>query len=361
MKRTINYLLGLVAMFGMVTLISCEGPEGPAGADGGNSCLECHTDAKWDVIKSEFEAHKHGSGTSFAYAGTRSSCAPCHDHDAYITFLKTGALIAGYGMKVECGTCHESHTGLEPGFDVPLREVGDVASMAVDGATYAHGTGNMCATCHQARSTTSTYDIYDVATTDTATISSSDIDYYRGAYIGGTLPGAIDTLWSTDGKYLVVFDIPTTHVFTSSTHAGPHHGPQANVIAADIGSAAGTAFTRHTDCSSCHLNDATADAGYGHNFAPDIAQCDACHSSTDVTAEQDAIQLRLDAVQTALENIHAIHVDDEGIHPLYASLPRAQWNAFWDFMVIYEDNSKGAHNPGYVKQLLTSCENALGL
>jgi hypothetical protein len=43
--------------------------------------------------------------------------------------------------------------------------VGDVASMAVDGATYAHGTGNMCATCHQARRPASEYDKYDVATT----------------------------------------------------------------------------------------------------------------------------------------------------------------------------------------------------
>lgn len=370
MKRTLNYLLGLVAMFGMVTLISCEGPEGPAGLDGadgtdgvdGNvTCLQCHTTTIMDAIDDAFMDHKHGSGTSFAYAGARGYCNPCHDHESYVTFVTSGIDVTGPGLNLKCGTCHDAHASLEDDIEAPVRIVSNVTSIAVEGNTYVHGDGNLCATCHQARSIASSYYL-DKDSIYTRTFTGDDIEHYQNAAFG---PNGSATLNGTGDTLTVIFDVPTaTHVYTSSTHAGPHHGPQANVFAADVGSVTGTPFERdyHTNCSSCHLNDTTATTGYGHNFTPDIGQCDACHGDAyDVTAEQEAIQARLDAIQTALEEIHAIHVADDGIHPMYASLPKAQWNAFWDFMVIYEDNSKGTHNPAYVKQLLNACEDALGL
>jgi hypothetical protein len=368
MKRTLNYLLGLVAMFGMVTLISCEGPEGPAGLDGtdgtdgvdGNvTCLQCHTATIMDAIDDAFASHKHTSGTSWSYAGTRESCAPCHDGEAIVTYLNTGALVAGYGVGLECGSCHSDHASLEDDIEAPLRMVSSVTSVAVEGATYNHGDGNVCATCHQARSIASSYYPTEDGTY-TRKFTGDDIAVYQNAAVGpnGTIDLVGDTLF-------VVFDVPVaTHVYTSSTHAGPHHGPQANMFAADMGSVTGTPWERdhHTDCASCHVSDTTAATGFGHNFEPDIAMCDECHGDAiDITAEMAEIQTRMDAVEAALEAIHAIHVADDGVHPLYASLPKAQWNAFWDYMCLYEDKSKGLHNFAYAKQLLNSCESALGL
>ncbi|PLX16916.1 MAG: hypothetical protein C0599_14445 [Salinivirgaceae bacterium] len=356
-------------MFGMVTLISCEGPEGPAGMDGadgtdgvdGNvSCLSCHTQVKMDAIEDAFAEHKHVSGTSWSYAGTRESCAPCHDGEAIVTFLNSGALVAGYGVGLECGSCHNDHASLEDDIDAPVRMVASVASVAFEGVTYDHGTGNVCATCHQARRDAASYYGAEDATY-TRKFTGDDIAAYENASVG---PNGSITL---DGDTLiVVFDVPAaTHVYTSSTHAGPHHGPQANMFAADMGSVAGTPFERdhHTDCASCHLSDTTAATGYGHSFEPDIAMCDACHGDAlDITAEMAAIEARMDAVAEALEALHAIHVDEDGaVHPMYASLPTAQWNAFWDYMCLWEDKSHGLHNFNYAKQLLTAAENALGL
>jgi hypothetical protein len=362
MKRTLNYLLGLVALFGMATLMSCEGPEGPAGADGIDgtdgalACKACHL--KFDAIDVAFAEHKHFNGDSWA-RGTSAGCAPCHDGDAIVTYLNTGALVAGYGVELECGSCHDDHTSLEDDIAAPLRAVGNVASMAVEGATYMHGDGNLCATCHQARRIASDYDNQTEAMTYERKFTGDDIAVYQNAAVGpnGTIELVGDTLF-------VTFDVPTDYVYTSSTHAGPHHGPQANMFAADMGSVTGSPFERdlHTDCTGCHLNDTSAVSGYGHNFTPDVARCDACHGDAlDITADMAEVQTRMDAIAAALEDIHAIHIEEDGIHPLYASLPRAEWNAFWDFMCIYEDKSNGVHNPSYVNQLLNACESALGL
>ena len=77
----------------------------------------------------------------------------------------------------------------------------------------------------------------------------------------------------------------------------------------------------------------------------------------------DAIAVRIQAVGDALEAIHAVHYssEDKAWHPLYASLPRAEFQAFWNFMIMMEDRSNSAHNPPYVKAMLLQAETALGI
>ena len=57
--------------------------------------------------------------------------------------------------------------------------------------------------------------------------------------------------------------------------------------------------------------------------------------------------------------------EDGGIyaafHPMYASLERDIFNAWWNFAVVLEDRSKSAHNPTYMEELLSAAETALGL
>jgi len=351
--------------------MSCEGPEGPAGVDGVDGadgadgvnanafCLDCHATDKWAAINTAFTAHKHASGTSWSYAGSRGYCGHCHSSDSYDQYTSLGEIITSTGTPLVCSTCHTDHGSLEEAdIEAPVRMIDAVASEAVSGAEYDHGAGNLCATCHQARRTAS--DEY-VATdaTYTRTFTGDDIDTYSNAAVG---PNGSITTYGTD-SIVVVFDVPANYEYISSTHLGPHHGPQANMFAADMGSVTGTAFSKHTDCSWCHLNDTTATTGYGHNFKPDIGQCDACHgTAVDIEADQAAIATRLAAAQTALEGIHAIHVDGDGVpHPVYASLPKDEFDAFWNFMCVYEDMSLGVHNPGYADQLLDQVESALGL
>lgn len=382
MKKNFSFYFMLAILAGMTLVFSnCtkEGPAGPAGTngadgtagvngtdgtdgvDGNATCLQCHTALIMDDIATQYATTKHASGTSFGYAGGREGCAHCHSNDAFVEFARSGAMIApAVGTPLECATCHSNHTSLEDGISAPMRSVASpVVSVAVEGATYEHGVGNLCATCHQARSLPTKY--YETADkTISKKFTGDDIAAYNAhGSVGpnGTKELVGDTLF-------VTFDVPfATHTYTSSTHAGPHHGPQANMFAADMGSVAGTAFDRdhHTDCASCHLTN--AEAGSGHTFAPDVAMCNECHGAAlDMGAKQAAIAARMHAVAETLEAIGAIHVDDlGGVHPMYASLETAKWNAFWNYMCLYEDKSEGLHNFGYANQLLTQCESALGL
>ncbi|NPD85050.1 hypothetical protein HNS38_09790 [Lentimicrobium sp. L6] len=377
MKKNFSFYFMLAILAGMTLVFSnCtkEGPAGPAGAngtngingtdgtdgvDGNSTCLECHTAAYMDAINTSFNEHKHVIGTSWA-RGTSGSCGMCHSHDGFVEFVRSGTMIgAEISTPLTCATCHDSHSSLEDGISAPMRSVPVPTSLITEGAVYEHGGGNLCATCHQARRGPASY--YGTEDgTFARKFTGDDIATYQAH--GAVGPnGSIELVGDT---LFVVFDVPVaTHTYTNSTHAGPHHGPQANMFAADMGSVIGTPFDRdhHTDCASCHLTN--AEVGGGHTFVPDNAMCNACHSEAgyDMEAEQAEIAARLHAVEVALEAAGAIHVADDGVHPMYASLETAKWNAFWNYMCLYEDNSNGLHNFNYAKQLLTQCESALGI
>ncbi len=70
----------------------------------------------------------------------------------------------------------------------------------------------------------------------------------------------------------------------TSTHYGPHHGAQANVLAgfgfAEIAGslaypAAGSEPHLTASCTGCHLNEGD------HTFMPSLDACNACHATTD--------------------------------------------------------------------------------
>lgn len=362
------FLLSIVFVMGMMVSCTKEGPAGPAGADGTNgtdgtdgvdgnvSCLVCHTAENMGNIHTAFNETKHVTGSSWA-RGNSASCGRCHSSDGYIEFARSGEEIAAaVSTPVTCQTCHGDHSSLEDGIGAPMRDVpSPVVSVAIEGATYDYEAGNTCATCHQARRDAASYYGSEDATYD-RTFTGDDIAVYQHAAVGpnGTIELVGDTLF-------VTFDVPSTYVYTNSTHAGPHHGPQANVIAADIGSSPGTAFEQaHHNCVNCHMHG--DDGASGHSFAPDLNMCNECHGdAVDVEGMQAEIAVRMEAVLVVLEDIGAVHVAEDGVHPMYASLEKEKWNAFWNYMVLAEDKSTGAHNFGYAKQLLNQAETALGL
>lgn len=377
MKKTIKLLS--FAFFAAAILMSCEGPEGPAGADGTNgidgvdgtlACLECHSATVMDAIVEEFSMTKHAIGESWA-RGTSASCGRCHSHDAYVEFVRSGAEIAAaVSTPVECGTCHSDHQTLEGDVSAPLREIAEVVVIVDPTKTFDHGKGNVCATCHQSRSTGSAYDKFTNDTSFTRKFTGDDIAHYTNAAFG---PSGSASLNGTSDTLTVTFDVPVGYVYVSSTHAGPHHGPQANTFAGITGyPTAGVEFDRtgHTDCVSCHLNDTTAASGFGHSFEPDVAQCDACHgTAVDLEGIQAAFQTRIDA---AVEELIALHLlgdagtatsnyTVEDVHPMYSSSTREEFQAFWNIMCVLEDKSLGIHNIDYTDQMLDIVETNLGL
>lgn len=317
-----------------------EGPAGPAGADGTNGtngtdgtpgvdansfCIDCHSAAGMNAIYTDWAGSGHGEGAYVSYAGYRGSCAPCHSNELFQAFL---ANTAGWTTTdidnptaIGCATCHSNHTTLEEGLTAPL--TAETATW-FDGTTDMDldGPSNLCMNCHRSRRGVE--------------------DYY--AYAGDTIILSGDTtIITTDG----------THGYINSTHAGPHHGPQGDIVLGLGGIvAAGTYTHAHqgVGCVGCHMGEDRA-----HTFQPVAANCSACHSGMPAISD---FSTRMDAIHAALETAGAV---DAAGHPLKAVVTMNQLKAFWNFIYLEEDRSNGAHNPDFADAMLTECETLLGL
>lgn len=333
-----------------------DGIDGADGADGSVTCLACHAGDVMDQVRFQFNSSAHNVGAiAVDYAGGRASCAQCHSHEGFVEWATNGTVADDITAPSawKCNTCHSLHKTFEA-TDYAFRAGGAVTSVADGTTVFDHGNNNTCINCHQSRRTGDSYEVAEDKTY-TRTFSGDDAVAYANAAVGPN--GSVTD--NGDGTITVVFDVPTaTHVYINSTHAGPHHGPQANIFEGVAGytSEAGSVFGPHEDgCVVCHMGEAS-----GHSFKPEDDNCLACHSSVP-TASMDNTAARIQAVGEALEAIHAVHFDGEAWHPMYASLTKAQFQAWWNFMNALEDRSNGAHNPTYVKAMLTEAEATLGL
>ncbi len=357
--------IGIFAISLLIAGCTKEGPMGPAGADGtdgtdgtdGNStCIECHGQDIKATIAAQFTLSAHNiaevTESREAWSG---SCARCHTHQGYVQLAEIGSVIGTVANPetLKCATCHGLHETMG-GSDYAFR-LGDPVTLLTDNTTVVDGgSNNTCLNCHQSRRNGEYYDKETEAKTFTRKFTGDDIAIYQTAAFG---PAGSATLNGTADTLTVVFDVPTTHAYISSTHAGPHYGAQGNTWAGVGGytADAGTMFSPHSDgCVKCHMGEAS-----GHSFKPELDNCTSCHGEKDVY--MDAIADRQKDVAAALEAIHAIHEEDGEYHPMYASLTREQFQAFWNFMIIMEDRSNGAHNPTYVDAMLDEAEATLGL
>jgi hypothetical protein len=204
----------------------------------------------------------------------------------------------------DCRTCHEIHTTFT-GADWALETTADVVLYAFEDVTYAGGDGNLCANCHQPR----------------RQIAEADAD------------GNIEV---------------------TSTHWGPHHGPQSAVLmgVGGAGEAAEGKPSAHYSmvegtCSTCHLGE-----GDNHTFQPSIAACTGCHADIedfDFSGLQTEVDEKLHELEEKLEAAGMYH---DG-HPVVGSYPAAQAQAMWNYIMLsVEDASHGVHNPSYTKALL---------
>lgn len=323
-------MIVLAVFFGFFIVISCEGPEGPTGADGidgtdgvdGNvTCFDCHSDENLEMKRAEFAISQHSSGSiAVAYAGGRGYCSPCHSHEQFVAAAEgLEAQNVANPSPWECSTCHGLHTTFEE-VDYALRATS--AEWGADGTTFELGNSNLCAVCHQSRTAEPNIDV----------------------------PG--DT-----------FEI-------TSTHYGPHHGAQANVLAgfgfAEIdGSvaypAAGSSFHLVASCVGCHMSEFTDGEG-GHSFNPSLVACNNCHATSDFNygGVQAEVEELLDELRDLLIAAGVVAGDDvDGYHPVVGTYPMAHARAFFNWVGLDEDRSLGAHNPKYVKALLKNSIDAM--
>ncbi|WP_222983853.1 hypothetical protein [Flagellimonas meishanensis] len=329
-----------------------DGIDGIDGEDGTASCIACHSNTAREPIIASFSVSMHGVGTTFA-RGASPNCAQCHGNAGYIDYLAFGAVdTAGYAnpMPINCTTCHDKHSTFDfenDGFDYALRNI-DPVTLVIDGTTVIDfgGSSNNCITCHQP----------------------------RNSYV---IPAENGT-----GKYVI-----------TSTRFGPHHGPQATVLEGIMGAniagsegypGVGSATHRTgSSCVECHMGP-SSDTNEGlHSWNPTADACIACHPNGTpdeiggFTSDFETLGQLLTQVvgEEYEEDVDGNPVFDIDGNPVGNGTPvvgiiingrsqtgiftTAEAQAAWNYMTALEDQSKGIHNPAYIRALLKNSIEAL--
>ncbi len=317
---------GTAGSAGSVGPAGAMGATGPVGTD---TCSQCHNDTTLIYSKSVQSATTvHQTGRGWSYAGGRADCTACHSSEGFQEMVATGIGIEDFESATpnpspqNCRTCHQIHTTYTEA-DFALRTTAPVTLIA-SGETFDRGAGNLCASCHQPRRT--------------------------GPEEGG-------------GDYEI-----------TSTHWGPHHGPQSTVLlgisAYGVPDAKSIHYTLVEEgCPVCHM------ANDNHTLAASTAGCQDCHDGLD-TLDRNGVQTEIKALFDELEGLLldagllALSVDEEGewveltpvlgvtgyehtgVHPNPGIYSEEQAGAAWNYMIVAEDNSFGVHNPSWVKAIL---------
>jgi hypothetical protein len=370
--KTLHNLRFLMALATSLMFINCtseytviHGEDGIDGIDGGDAaqvCIDCHSNTHREPIYASYEFSFHSKGITegaVEYAGARASCARCHSHEGYTDFMDYGSVnptgyyglsepelvindngtpddtsddypeLDEYGIpiysnnpvpvvtEISCTTCHDTHISFDfenDGNDYALRGLHPV-ELITDGTVIDYGArSNVCINCHQPRST-------------------------------GPTPDA-------SGNFRI-----------TSTHWGPHHGPQSTLLEGIQGALiagtvpypnSGTAAHRTgSSCVNCHMSETTDGTDGLHSLKPTENACVSCHNNG--IPSEDFLQSDMNTLAALLEITGAVH-DDHPVPGLY-TLEVAQ--AAWNYLFVLEDASKGIHNPGYAKALIKNSIEAL--
>jgi hypothetical protein len=296
-----------------------QGPQGPPGAGAevaDLTCTECHNDTTVITGKrTAWDESLHGTGEAYV-RGTRAGCAGCHSGGSFKTMIAAGQnpgeVEAGDPdpTRQDCRACHQIHTTFT-GEDWALTTTDPVVVFTAEGVTFDGGEGNLCANCHQPLS----------------------------AY-----PEAVDGM-----------------VEVTSTHWGPHHGPQSTMLlgvggGGGVAGSPGAHATMVEDtCVSCHLGE-----GDSHTFESILAACTGCHADAE-DFDINGLQTDVEALAAEVEELLKTKglLDEEG-EPVVGSYPEAEAAALWNWIyVAIEDKSMGVHNPAYTKALLEAALAAL--
>jgi hypothetical protein len=318
--RVLVLLLSLTLLLGFA---ACERKVVQQGEESQEfaACFTCHgDDGRIDQARGEWQNSAHASG-NYIDDTNRSTCVKCHDHQGFLDFQATGATNAPYDVMsaIGCFTCHDPH---ENG-NFTLRVDGAVTFLG--GATFDHGAGNLCANCHQSRTSVTSF-----ASADSVVIS---------------------------------------------TRFGPHHGPQGNLLIGTNGyEFEGQEYgnTNHAgavpgSCTGCHMGNVEAANGYGigghsfnmadaegNNLSGVCANAD-CHGEDATSFDYDGIQTEVDSMMTVLRGllVDAGAWNDEDDAPVAQTLYDIDLaGAIFNYVSIKEDRSLGVHNPAYIRQLL---------
>jgi hypothetical protein len=272
------------------------------------SCTVCHDDTTLITGKQTgLSEAVHGTGEAYV-RGTSAGCAGCHSGGAFSAMVAQGLrpdqVEAGdpNPTRQDCRACHQVHTSYTEA-DWALETTAAVPLFAFENVTFNGGKGNLCANCHQPR----------------RAIAAAD---------------------------------PNDNIAVTSTHWGPHHGPQSAMLlgvggAGDVTGKASFHSRMIADtCVTCHIG-----PDMKHTFEAITSGCAECHGEDfDIDGKQAEVEALIVQLGDLLK---AKGLLDEAGHPVVGIYPAAQASALWNYIFIsIEDGSLGVHNPPYTKALL---------
>jgi hypothetical protein len=375
-----------------------QGPQGPPGAgfDGGipTSCLSpCHG---FSGVVAQYQTSVHyvasvtnlGSSEYAAWTTPGAACGTCHAIDA----LEDRA--AGNVLTVNGGVVANLASG--------QLEYMDPDSGAEKQAAYA-GTATVaqvyCTTCHAVTNandphrtgipwTPGSFPL--VVAVDAGTLvldKSPEAGTATGTDAGNYGPG--DTcMWCHRSRVDIANYLTAANKITS-THWGPHEGPQADVFTGlggyhyNYGSYAQSTHEAKLSCVDCHMADVADNSNVpDHSFNPQLAACKNCHkTATDfnVAGGEGTVQAMMTELETALNNLGLLtRASSPPYLPIDSSqlgcpqdvcsfqldltmpgaklegglLTKDQAGALYDYILVARGGAYGIHNPIYVKQLI---------
>jgi hypothetical protein len=327
-----------------------DGVDGQDGVSGTASCVACHNNTTRDAVAAGFAVSLHAIGETWEERGFyfgRTSCSKCHSGLGYEQFIETGEIIGSPDLEVplSCNSCHSSHETFDfenDGPDYALRNTGPTSLDLASSINLDFGdASNNCITCHQPRNS------YEIPTLN------------------------------SDGTYVV-----------TSVRFGPHHSPQSTMLEGILGAeitfegseaypAPGTAGHRTgSSCVQCHMGDSDDPELGGHSWNVFDDTCVRCHppleEATGVTDDMATLLALLQQVEGEGFDEDAdgnITPNGEVVIGIIQPGSESSTNpgifsdvaamAAWNYKTIYEDQSKGIHNPEYTKALLKNSIQAL--
>ena len=320
--------LPLVAIVLLVFVQACDRTVTYVQEDqAAQNCFSCHSDQNTFLIaaSSQWANSFHASGLNIDRGGS-TSCAGCHISEGFVQ-RANGEDVTGTDNPtvIHCFTCHQPHTNSDFG----LRWT--ATTTLENGATFDLGSGNLCTACHIAR---------------------RNVDTYVGTV--GSDPRPI-----------------------TSTHWGPHHSSQGDMLLGSNGYEYAS-FTYETTnhrsatengCLDCHYESTSNNIVGGHAFnmrgdardeggeLADVLNTDACapcHGSVDdfdlngIQTELLGMAATLDTLLTNAGLLLDGHPNDNATTTVDSA------GALWNFLMFEEDRSYGVHNYKYLKGLLQS-------